>query len=74
MNFPCKDCITLPICKSFVKTNHYKPSIKYLTRKCSLIDIYLASFTDEYITRNEDGFKRYKSRDEVFKFLGGVSR
>ena len=42
---PCKDCLTLPICKSIVHENMYSYSMEIishfiLTDKCNLIDKY----------------------------------
>lgn len=42
---PCKDCITLPICRSIFKDNSlvfdWGEGRKALIRKCSIIDRYL---------------------------------
>lgn len=46
MNLPCKDCITLPICRSHVSKFSRKDYtaldiLSGLYRKCSLLDNYL---------------------------------
>ena len=61
---PCKDCITLAVCKAFVKANNYTNSVIFLTEKCSIIKEYLESFSID------DIIDYLAKRDEVFKFLG----
>ena len=64
---PCEDCITLGICKSFVRTNTDIYSLHKLGEKCSLLKTYILS-CDEMIT-TKNGFYINKSKYEIYSFL-----
>jgi hypothetical protein len=49
IKMPCRDCITLPICRSYIlKNDEYFPISKLVSiavSKCSLLDEYLTNKT-----------------------------
>jgi len=57
---PCKDCITLAICKSRVKSYTYLNSLSYLRLKCSLLDKYLTVQSHQWRVLQEKHNKVYK--------------
>lgn len=50
MEIPCKDCITLAICKAHVEENKYRlgKSLLFLCDKCELFRTYYFSFCSSY--------------------------
>lgn len=49
LDFPCKDCITLPICKGQMGNLEYGLRTAYfVTEKCSLIKKYLRQGCTEF--------------------------
>jgi len=67
---PCEDCITLAICKSYVKAHNYGACIYYLAKKCSLVSNYILNHPNKKLEL-KSGFWRYEPGHEIYSFLDG---